>query len=106
MSYACVVNLWLVCVLINFSGSLCNSIIDDPVQSLQDHLSKYYSFLQMFFGHNLMFLITCSYPKTKLDKLFKNILTYNVSCQSIGYISILYFYIYEISMIYLKLTKF
>lgn len=71
MSYACVVNLWLVCVLINFSGSLCNSIIDDPVQSLQDHLSKYYSFLQMFFGHNLMFLITCSYPKTKLDKLFK-----------------------------------
>lgn len=102
MSYACVVNLWLVCVLINFSGSLCNSIIDDPVQSLQDHLSKYYSFLQMFFGNNLMFLITCSYPKTKLDKLFKkNILTYNVSCQSIGYISILYFYIYEISMIYL-----
>lgn len=68
MSYACVVNLWLVCVFINFSGSLCNSIIDDPVQSLQDHLSKYYSFLQIFFGHHLMFLI--SYPKTKWHKLF------------------------------------
>lgn len=44
MSYACVVNLWLVCVCINYSGTLCGPLSDDPTpKDLQIQSSEYIS---------------------------------------------------------------